>query len=123
MPDQVVRDQVEAVKIRVDWVYLDLRVVKAPQADQLTRRAVNSRVTLLSTSARSMTQLMANTHPFICPVLIRAITVVPCLARLEALLLIDLQLNSNPAEVQCITPRKKLQQQALLRDHRKFSVK
>jgi hypothetical protein len=70
-----------------------------------------------------MTQLMANTHLFICPVLIRAITVAPCLARFEAPLLIDLQLSSNPAEVQCTTPRKKLQHQALLRDNRKFSVK
>jgi hypothetical protein len=49
MQDQVVRNQVEAAKIRVDWGYLDLRVVKAPQADQLTRRAVNSHVKLLST--------------------------------------------------------------------------
>jgi hypothetical protein len=123
MPDQVVQDQVEAAKIPVDWGYLDLRVVKAPQADQLTHQAVNSHVTLLSTSARSMTQLMVNTHPFICPVSIRAITVVPCLGRSEAPLLIDRQFSNNPAEVQCITPRKKLQHQSLLRDHHKFSAK
>jgi hypothetical protein len=49
MPDQAVRDQVEVAKIRVDWGFLDPRAVKALQADQLTRPAASSHVTLSST--------------------------------------------------------------------------